>query len=75
MTVIPCFLCEKPVDTKKDKLMVTVSWVYEDLLKLNDLKSDKSAPRVVSVCSNCWDNKLKKKPDLKDKYWVHHKEV
>ena len=54
---------------------MTVSWLYKDLLKQNNLKSDKEPGEVVGICSNCWDNSFKKKLDLKEWYWEYNKDV
>ena len=75
MTVISCFNCGKHVDTTKEKMFMTVSWMYKNLLKQNDLKSDKNPPDVVGVCSDCWNNIFNKKLDLKDWYWEYNKNV
>ena len=75
MTAISCFNCEKTVDTKKEKLIMTISWLYKDLLKQNSLNSDKNPPRVLGICSNCWKNVFKKKLDLKDWYWEYNQSI
>ena len=54
---------------------MTVSWLYKDLLKQNNLKSDKEPGEVVGTCSNCWDKAFKKKLDLKEWYWEYNKAV
>jgi len=56
-------------------MFMTVSWMYKNLLKQNDLKSDKNPPDVVGVCSDCWNNIFNKKLDLKDWYWEYNKNV
>ena len=75
MTVISCFNCKKSIDTKKEKMFMTVSWLYKDLLKQNDMKSDKEPGEVVGICLDCWDNVFKKKLDLKEWYWEYNKVV
>ena len=75
MTDISCFNCGKTVDTTKDKMFMTVSWLYKDLVKKNGLKLDKDPGEVVGICSSCWDNSFKKKLDLEDWYWEYNKNV
>ena len=75
MTIINCIHCDKPVDTKKEKLVMTVNWMYKDLLKLNNIQSDKNPSKVIGICPVCWDNILKKKIDVKDWYWTYNQSI
>ncbi len=72
---VSCAICDRQVDTRKEDINVTVSWVFEDLLKKNNVKYDKKAPRVVKICNDCWNNKLKSKPEGKDFYWSFNKGI
>ena len=63
------------MDTKKEKIKVTVEWVLKDLLRLNEIHDDTIFPRVVKLCSNCWENKLVKKPEKKDLSWEFNKAI
>ena len=63
------------MDTKKESVKVTVEWVLQELLKMNDIKDDKEFPRVVKICVNCWDNTLVKKSDKEDLSWEFNKEI
>jgi len=73
--IISCALCNKQMDTKKEKVRVTVEWVLKELIKLNEINDDKEFPRVVKICNNCWINKLEKKPEKEDLYWEFSKEI
>ncbi len=75
MTVISCFHCERPVDTKKETLTMTISWLYDDLCKENNIVDNKHPPRVLGLCSKCWNNVFKNKPNLKDWYWEYNKNI
>ena len=55
---ITCTLCGKQLDTSKDDVNVTTEWIFEDLLRSNSVKPDSAIPRVVKVCSQCWDGTL-----------------
>ena len=72
---ISCALCNKQMDTKKEKVRVTVEWVLKELIKLNDIDEDKDFPRVVKLCNNCWENKLEKKPAKENLCWEFNKEI
>ncbi len=72
---IPCNLCDKEVETQNEELYMTVKWCLDEMLKLNDLEVDKDLGRVVSVCSDCWSNKLKKKLSVDNYFWIYDKEV
>jgi len=54
---------------------MTVKWCLDEMLKLNDLEVDKDLGRVVSICSDCWSNKLKKKLSVDNYFWIYDKEV
>lgn len=73
--IISCALCDKQMDTKKEKVRVTVEWVLKELMKLNEIIDDKEFARVVKICDNCYVNKLAKKPDKEDLYWEFNKEI
>jgi hypothetical protein len=73
--IISCALCDKQMDTKKEPVKVTVKWVLQELLKMNDIKEEKEFPRVVKICTNCWENTLVKKPDKEDLSWEFNKEI
>lgn len=75
MTTINCVYCEKPMDTKKETVLVTVKWLYNELLKLNDIKANKNPPRVIGICTHCWESIFKKKLNLKDWYWTYNREI
>jgi hypothetical protein len=72
---VACSLCEKEVDTTKEDVFMTVKWCFEELLKANEMEVNKDLGRVISVCSDCWTNKLEKKLSTEDYYWVYDKEV
>lgn len=72
---VTCSLCEKEVDTTKKDVFMTVKWCFEEMLKANEMEVDKDLGRVISVCSDCWTKKLKKKLSTEDYYWVYDKEV
>jgi len=72
---VSCVLCERQIDTKNEEVAVTVSWVLNDLVKRNNVKFEKNAPRVVKICKKCWDNVLKNKPEGSDYYWFFNKGV
>lgn len=63
------------MDTKKEKVRVTVEWVLKELIKLNEIQDDKEFPRVVKICNNCYENKLEKKPENEDLSWEFSKEI
>jgi hypothetical protein len=63
------------MDTKKEKVRVTVEWVLKELVKLNEIQDDKEFPRVVKICNNCYVNKLEKKPENEDLCWEFSKEI
>ena len=54
---------------------MTVNWMYKDLLKLNNIQSDKNPSKVIGICPVCWDNVLKKKIDVKDWYWTYNQSI
>ena len=72
---ISCALCNKQMDTKKEKVRVTVEWVLKELIKLNDINDYKEFSRVVKICNDCWVNKLEKKPEKEGLYWEFSKEI
>lgn len=72
--ILSCNLCNNQMDTKKEKVFVTVEWIMEELLKLNDIQHS-DFRRVVNICNDCWENKLKKKPDKKDYFWTVNQEI
>ena len=72
---ISCTICDRQVDTRNEDVTVTVSWVFENLLKNNNIKLDKRAPRVVKICKKCWENTLKNKPEGKDYSWSFNKTI
>ena len=72
---VTCNLCDKEVETKEEDLYMTVKWCFDEILKLNDVEVDKDLSRVISVCSDCWFNKLKNKISADNYYWMYDKEV
>jgi plasmid replication initiation protein len=72
---ISCALCNKQMDTKKEKVRVTVEWVLKELIKLNEINDNKEFPRVVKICNNCYVKKLVKKPEKEDLFWEFSKEI
>ena len=72
--ILSCVLCNNQMDSKKEKVIVTVKWIMEELLKLNDIKHT-GFQRVVNICNDCWENKLKKKPDKEDYFWTFSKKM
>ena len=72
---VPCVLCDKEVETKKEDLYMTVKWCFDEMLKENNININKDLGRVISVCSNCWTNKLKTKLSIEDYFWIYDKEV
>ena len=72
---VPCALCDKVVETKKEDLYVTVRWCFDEMLKANNVETDKDLGRVISVCKKCWSNQLKNKPSIDDYYWIYDKTV
>lgn len=73
--IVPCTLCDKQMDTKNEEAIVTVGWVYSDLLKRNNIKSNKSIPRVVKLCKKCWEEALKDKPQEDNYHWSFNKTI
>ena len=73
--LISCALCNKQMDTRKESVRVTVEWVLKELRELNNIKDDKEFPRVVKICTNCWENTLVKKTDKDDLSWEFNKEI
>jgi len=72
---LSCALCDKQADTQKEKVVVTIEWVLKELLKLNDIEHNMEFPRVVKVCNDCWENRLKKKTEKEDYFWEFSKEI
>ena len=65
---ITCTLCGKQLDTAKDDVNVTTEWIYKKILAENSVESSSAIPRVVKVCSQCWDETLNS-PDAKNIAW------
>jgi len=72
---VPCTLCDKEINTKKDNIYMTVRWRFKEMLDINKISLAHELPRVVGICSKCWSSKLKKKLDIDDYYWQYSKEV
>ena len=72
---ISCILCDKQMDTKNEDVIVTVSWVYSELIKRNNIQSNKSLPRVIKICKSCWENIIKDKPQGSNYYWLFSKVI
>ena len=72
---IPCNLCDEEVETQNEELYMTVKWCLDEMLKLNELEIDKDLGRVISICSDCWSNKLKKKLSGDNYFWIYDKQV
>lgn len=65
---IACTLCGKKLDTAKDDVNVTTEWIFKDLLAANSVEYSSAIPRVVKVCSHCWDGTLNS-PEAKTISW------
>lgn len=72
---ISCIYCNASKDTRKETVYVTVEWIYKRLLEMNNLEPKGAVPRVVKICSNCWDNVFKKKVEDTNYYWTFNKEI
>ena len=72
---VSCTLCDKQIDTRNEEVTVTVSWVFSDLIKRNNIKFEKSTPRVVKICKKCWEDVLKDKPEGTDYFWLFNKAI
>lgn len=66
---VSCILCDGQTDTTNDEVIVTVNWVFSDIIKKNNLQFAKALPRVVKICKKCW-NSLKVKPKGNDYFWI-----
>lgn len=62
------------METTREDIFVTVSWVLKDILEKNHIKSDKELPRIVKLCRACWES-LKEKPQRDDYYWILDKTI
>jgi len=72
---ISCILCDRQMETRNEDVFVTVSWIFRDLIKRNNIQYNKSIPRVVKICKGCWENALKDKREGADYYWLFNKAI
>jgi hypothetical protein len=72
---ISCILCDRQIDTKNEDVIVTVNWVYSELIKRNNIQLSKNLPRVVKICKICWENIIKDKPQGNNYYWLFSKAI
>ena len=72
---IQCDICDRQVNTRNEDVYVTVSWVCNDLVKKNNVQSNKNFPQVVKICKQCWENTLKDKPQGTDYYWLFNRTI
>ena len=71
---IACTLCGKTLDTAKDDVNVTTEWIFKDLLATNSVEYNSGIPRVVKVCSKCWDDTLNS-PEAKTISWKFNSSI
>lgn len=75
MMIVPCVLCERQIDTRNEEVIVNVSWIFNDILKKNNVQLNKNIPRLVKICKKCWTTTLKDKPQGNDYYWIFNKTI
>ena len=71
---VACVLCNGEIETIDDDVVVTVSWVFQEIIQKNNLQLDQPLPRVVKICKKCWDS-IENKPDSNDYYWLFNKSL
>ena len=72
---IHCVICGQRTDTKKEDVIVTASWILEETLKKNNVNHEGPFPRVCMICSKCWNDVIKNKPEDKSCFWIYNKEI
>jgi NAD-dependent SIR2 family protein deacetylase len=72
---VQCAVCGQNIDTKKEEVTVTTDWLLEETVKMNVVQHEGSFPRVSMVCTKCWKDVLKKKPEDKSFFWTYNKEI
>ncbi len=70
-----CAVCGEATDSSKDNVMVTVGWILERIAKDNSIDHKGQYPRVSMICKNCWDKRLKNKPEGTDYFWIYSKDI
>ncbi len=72
---VSCILCNKEMETRDEDVIVTVSWILSDILRKNNLQCNRNIPRVVKLCTGCWES-LKDKPSQDSStYWLFNKTI
>ena len=70
---VSCVLCDREMETRDEDVIVTVSWVFSDVIKRNNVQCSKNVPRVVKLCKECWESLKDKPPQESNSYWTFNK--
>jgi len=61
------------MNTKKDNVIVTVNWIYNDLVKRKKISQNKTIVRIVKLCESCGMTVFKDEPKEKNFFWTFNK--
>jgi len=73
--IVSCIFCDRQIETKNEDVVVTVDWIYKELIGKNNLQTNKNISRIVKICTKCWENSIKDKPKGNDYYWLFNKSI